>query len=147
MSSFKRKKKTKVSSLPKVKLPPRRKPTLAEQVLILARQAKCALSGEPLVDYANIQWDHFQERALGGKDTDENWQAVLKAAHDKKTFGTKATSAGSSIHKVSHTKQIIAKGKDHVVFMAGKVGNKGHNEFLEHMAKAGKRVVPRRKFP
>ena len=148
--TFKRKQKTKIKDIPAAALPKkvkRKPPTLKEQVEILARQATCALSGAPLVTAKNIEWDHNLEVGLGGKNTVDNWQAVLKKPHRIKTSGTKATSAGSSVHKVSHTKQLLAKGIDHTKAMAGKVQNKGHSAYLEHMARLGKPVPPRRGFP
>lgn len=143
---LKKKVKRKVSDLPKQVLPPRRKPTLAEQVQILARQATCALSGEPIGSYKKIEWDHSTERAIGGKDSIDNWQAVLKVPHRKKTSGTKATSAGSSVHKAAKVKQLVSKMLDHGDAMRAKVsiGNKSEAAFRERMAAAGKPIVPRR---
>lgn len=147
---FKRKNKTKIKDIPASALPKkvkRKPPTLKEQVEILARQATCALSGAPLGTTKNIEWDHFLEVGLGGENSIGNWQAVLKKPHRIKTSGTKATSAGSSTHKVAHVKHLIAKGIDHNKALAAKgVANKGHAKFLEDMAKAGKPVVPRRGF-
>lgn len=146
--TFKRKIKRRIKDIPSEALPTkvkRRKPKLTEQIQILVRQATCALSGEPLVNIKNVEWDHILEVGLGGANTVENWQAVLKNPHRKKTSGTKATSVGSSTHKVAHVKQLIAKRIDHTEAMTAKnIGSKSHAKWLEEMAKQGKHVVPRR---
>lgn len=81
---------------------------MRDQVRILARQARCALSGEPLGDYSAIEWDHIGERAITFDDSWENFQAVLTDPHDIKTNGTKATTAGSSKHKVAKVRRLAS---------------------------------------
>jgi 5-methylcytosine-specific restriction protein A len=53
---------------------------------ILHRQKfKCALTGRPIKAGANIDFDHIVELIMGGKNTEQNLQAVLREAHKEKT--------------------------------------------------------------
>ena len=92
---------------------PRRQPNLTEQVAILRRQALCGCGcGEPLAEHV-IDYHHQQERALGGADAADNWIAVIKTpCHDRLTNGTKATTAGSSKHKIARVRRLTEAHKD-----------------------------------
>ena len=56
-----------------------------------------------------IEREHLHELALGGSDTPDNWRYSHKTCHDEVTNGTKATTAGSSKHKIAKANR-LAKG-------------------------------------
>ena len=58
-----------------------------------------------------IEREHYQELALGGADSPINCMYSHAECHKKITNGTKATTAGSSKHKIAKTKRIAAGGK------------------------------------
>lgn len=58
-----------------------------------------------------IEKEHLHERALGGPDEWGNWRWSHKECHSIITNGTKATSAGSSKHRISKADRIARGGK------------------------------------
>lgn len=70
--------------------------------------------GEPIDPGQPIDWDHYTPLALSGDHHYTNLRPLHRDCHRKKTSGTKATSAGSDIHKIAKVKR-IAKGKMAVV--------------------------------
>jgi 5-methylcytosine-specific restriction endonuclease McrA len=58
-----------------------------------------------------IEWDHFNPVAMGGRHDDSNIRPLCKECHKLKTFGSKATTAGSDIHKIAKVKRIAKGGK------------------------------------
>ncbi len=123
----------------------RRRLTLADQVTILARQAKCPKCGQPLGNVKGIDWHHPNELAISKDDSVENRSGMHKDCHAVVTNGTKATSAGSSKHKVAKVRRLVKKGVRHGQKMAAKevldpevIGNSKHREHQEKMRrKAG----------
>lgn len=80
----------------------RRKITDRDKVAVLERQANCGCGcGLALIAGAAIEYHHQHELALGGPDTADNLIAVRKECHARITNGTKATTAGSSKHKIA----------------------------------------------
>ena len=59
-----------------------------------------------LEDVPRLEREHFIELALGGKDDPSNCVYSLKEAHAVVTNGTKATTAGSSKHKVAKDRRL-----------------------------------------
>jgi hypothetical protein len=88
---------------------PRRPPNLTEKVATLTRQAICACGCGRSLKGRKVEYHHMHERALGGADHADNYGAVIaddqdgraENCHHKLTNGTKATTAGSSQHKVA----------------------------------------------
>ncbi len=78
--------------------------TLLMQAYETDRPIICPLCYEPIQPGGRTILEHMHALGLGGPDTPENRRLVHKHCADKKTFGTKATTAGSDI-------QLIAKGK------------------------------------
>lgn len=91
----------------------RRKPITDKmkwQALLYRFAVPCVICKVSLGPKAEIEWDHFWPIALGGPDSYQAIRPLHKACHAKKTFGTKATTAGSDIHKIAKDKR-FAKGK------------------------------------
>lgn len=70
----------------------------------------CGICHGQMMAGDQIDWDHGIPLKLGGPHHYTNLFVVHRECHRKKTFGTKATSAGSDIHKIAKAKR-IAKGK------------------------------------
>ena len=64
-----------------------------------------------LKDTDKIEKEHLHELALGGPDEWGNWRWSHKHCHAIATFGTKATTAGSSKHRIAKAARIAAGGK------------------------------------
>lgn len=60
-------------------------------------------SGEPITleNVHLVEREHLHELSLGGADEPENCRYSLKAEHAIVTNGTKATTAGSSKHRIA----------------------------------------------
>ncbi len=58
-----------------------------------------------------IEREHYLELALGGEDGPRNCVYSHKDCHKKATNGTKATTAGSSKHRIAKVRRIQAGGK------------------------------------
>jgi len=85
-----------------------------EVVETLLRQGaviKCPRTGQIMRPGDEIEREHFHEIGLGGKDEIENCFYSLKAAHNIVTNGTKATTAGSSKHKIAKVKRLAQGGR------------------------------------
>ena len=89
----------------------RRATTVANMREMLLRQAQdfgasiiCPLCTESILPGDKTIREHMHALGLDGPDTPDNWRLVHKPCARRKTFGTKATTAGSDIH-------LIAKGK------------------------------------
>lgn len=69
----------------------------------------CFRTGEPITlqNVTLLEREHLHERKLGGPDTPGNCRYSLKAAHHVVTNGTKATTAGSSKHRIAKSKRIV----------------------------------------
>ena len=59
----------------------------------------------------DIEREHVTELALGGLDEWTNAAYSHRACHHKVTFGTKATTAGSSIQRVAKVRRLQRKDK------------------------------------
>ena len=77
---------------------------LIKQAYELGSPIVCPLCSGPMYPWQPLIREDMHAVALGGVDGPENWRYVHKECAHKKTFGTKATTAGSDIH-------LIAKGK------------------------------------
>ena len=71
----------------------------------------CAVCFNPIRPGDEIDWDHGVPDGLGGAHDYRNIRPLHRACHRKKTFGTKATTAGSDIHMIAKAKRIAAGGK------------------------------------
>lgn len=69
----------------------------------------CHICKDTLEPGQDIDWDHYIPFALGGEHHHENLRPVHRGCHRTKTFGRKATSAGSDIHAIAKTKRIPGK--------------------------------------
>lgn len=58
-----------------------------------------------------IEREHYIELAIGGEDAPANCMYSHATCHKAVTNGTKATSAGSSKHKIAKEKRILAGGR------------------------------------
>lgn len=70
----------------------------------------CYRCKNPIRPGEKLNREHLDELALGGQDAPGNCAYSHKLCHDVVTNGTKATTAGSSKHKIAKSKR-IAKGK------------------------------------
>lgn len=61
----------------------------------------CAICSEAIEPEQELDWDHTTPLALGGEHHYGNLRPLHRGCHRKKTSGTKATSAGSDIHKIA----------------------------------------------
>jgi hypothetical protein len=59
----------------------------------------------------SIEWDHYWPLALDGPHGFEAIRPLHKECHALKSFGSKATSAGSDIHAIAKAKRIARGGK------------------------------------
>lgn len=80
------------------------------QALLFHFGARCARCGKMILITDKIEWDHSHPLGLGGPHHYTNIKPLHIDCHLFKTSGTKATSAGSDIHKIAKAKR-IAKGK------------------------------------
>lgn len=87
---------------------------------VAIRCFRCGLPfivGQSLIDTANAHWigyvqrEHLHEVALGGPDEPANCRYSCTDSHIKITNGTKATSVGSSKHRIAKAKRIANGGK------------------------------------
>lgn len=96
----------------------RKRLSMAEKIEILARQAICPACKEPLGSPACIEWHHPNELAISGDDSIENRVAMHKQpCHHIVTNGTKATTAGSSKHKVAKVDRLAEANAEFVARM------------------------------
>jgi len=89
----------------------RRRFTEREVIETLIRQGadiRCYRTHTPITvdDVPRLEREHFHELALGGSDDPSNCMYSLKEAHAVVTNGTKATTAGSSKHKVAKDRRL-----------------------------------------
>jgi hypothetical protein len=56
-----------------------------------------------------VDWDHAFRHASGGDTRPQNITPMRKADHKLKTFGSKATTAGSDVHGAAQDKRIQRK--------------------------------------
>lgn len=59
-----------------------------------------------------VEREHINELALGGEDAPSNCAYSHKGCHAIATNGTKATTAGSSKHKIAKVKRILGLTKN-----------------------------------
>jgi 5-methylcytosine-specific restriction endonuclease McrA len=78
--------------------------------LLYHNDIECALCGQWLTSVDPIEWDHYRPLAMDGAHDETNIMAVHAKCHLQKTFGAKATTAGSDMHKIAKDKR-FAKGK------------------------------------
>ena len=92
----------------------RKRLTLADKVVILARQAICPLCKNPLGEFGRpIEYDHGWALSRGGRDEAVNIRAVHKDCHAVKTRGSGATTRGSDIGEAAKTKRLAKKEAVH----------------------------------
>jgi 5-methylcytosine-specific restriction endonuclease McrA len=86
----------------------RRKLTPLDKLKIMTAQSRCPLCGEKLGALADVQFDHIHALALGGTDTLDNLRAVHIACHAVKTRGNGATTRGSDVGEIAHSRHVMA---------------------------------------
>ena len=79
-------------------------------LLFLSDYGRCQCCLRKIADGEKWHADHFNPNALSGDNSDGNFQVLCIPCHRRKTFGTKATTAGSDIHAIAKVKRLI-KGK------------------------------------
>jgi 5-methylcytosine-specific restriction endonuclease McrA len=79
---------------PKINFIPRREELIPEKRKALSKKKKlellikfprCPMCGEKWESLSEIDWDHSLPLALGGKQTDDNWQPLHRTCHKQKT--------------------------------------------------------------
>lgn len=86
----------------------RRKLTALDKLKIMTAQSRCPICNQRLGCIADVQFDHIHALALGGSDTLDNLRAVHIACHAVKTRGNGATTRGSDIGEMAHSRHILA---------------------------------------
>jgi hypothetical protein len=83
--------------------------------ILLAQDTKiyCAVPWcrKPILSRADCQRDHYTALKLGGEDVPGNMQYICLDCHNKKTNGTKATTAGSDKARIAKVKRITSGGR------------------------------------
>jgi 5-methylcytosine-specific restriction endonuclease McrA len=74
----------------------------------LGRCKKCDCK---IPSMSEAQFDHIHPANLGGPDTVENCNTLCIPCHKVKTFGTKATTAGSDVQVAAKVKRLAKGGK------------------------------------
>lgn len=119
---------------------------LGVKFLVLLRQSYCPECNEPLG--SKIEWDHYPSLAerkydvvTGEYTPPENDPACLRAlhvdCHKRKSFGTKATTAGSDAHRRAKVRRVNRVFQEHKLAMK----NKGEEQEPKPPSK-----WPKRKF-
>jgi hypothetical protein len=80
--------------------------SVKERLEVVVAQATCPACGERLGNLSNVRFDHIHALALGGADHVSNLRAIHVACHDVKTFGTRATTAGSDIQQIAKSRRL-----------------------------------------
>lgn len=107
---------------------PRRRLNLTDKVEILAIQAICPKCDKPLGQVKGIDWHHPNELEISGDDSNANRVAMHHDCHAIVTNGTKATSAGSSKHKVAKVRRLVSAQGTHLLKMANKMRQEEREE-------------------
>lgn len=93
----------------------RRKPlSMRQTIQVLINQGvviRCPKSGLLLTSGQDATDEHLHQRATGGGDDLDNRQIWHVSAAKRKTFGTKATSAGSDAHARAKVKRLANGGR------------------------------------
>ena len=72
-----------------------------------------------------IEREHVHETALGGADEPENWRYSHAECHAEVTNGSKATTAGSSKHRIAKTRRLRGANKPKI---KRKIPNRGFDK-------------------
>lgn len=84
---------------------------LLAQAEDLGEPILCALCLLPILCHHKTIREHMHALGLGGADTPDNWRLVHKECADRKTNGTKATSAGSDTQLMAKHRRLTGKNK------------------------------------
>ncbi len=71
----------------------------------------CAICTASILPGTRTIREHMHAIGLEGSDTPENWRLVHKYCARKKTYGTKATSAGSDTQLMAKHRRLTGKNK------------------------------------
>jgi 5-methylcytosine-specific restriction endonuclease McrA len=88
---------------PPVEVIPEKRKTLSKtaKLRIIMERHWCRLCGKPLGDLDDLDWDHVIPLALGGTQTEDNFEPVHKACHKIKTR--------EDVRQISKAKRIIER--------------------------------------
>ena len=96
----------------------RRSTTVANMCEMLLAQAAqsghpipCALCSHKILPGDKTIREHMHALGLDGPDIPDNWRLVHKPCAKRKTYGTKATSAGSDIQLMAKHRRLTGKNK------------------------------------
>ncbi len=84
---------------------------LLTQALERGRPIECVICYEPIRPSQPTIREHMHALGLGGLDTPDNWRLVHKPCADRKTNGTKATTAGSDKNLMAKHRRLTGKNK------------------------------------
>jgi len=112
---------------------------LLGQAVDLGQPIPCALCRLPLLPHHKTIREHMHALGLAGPDTPENWALVHKECAHRKTYGTKATSAGSDTHLMKKHRRLTGQNKPKV---KAKIQSRGFQKTDKKRMPDG-RVVPR----
>ncbi|MGH6792787.1 MAG: hypothetical protein ACRECF_08620 [Methyloceanibacter sp.] len=96
----------------------------------------CYRCGEPITSGKGAQREHLLELALGGKEETANCRYSHATCHAVVTDGARATSAGSSKHRIAKSRRMQKANSEHEAAMAAKAAG------LPKPAKKRKSIVP-----
>lgn len=90
----------------------RRRATEREVIAVLVAQGAsipCFRCKTLFTAESKPEREHLHELALGGEDNPDNWRYSCQSCHAVITNGTKATSAGSSKHRIAKIKRLTGE--------------------------------------
>ena len=92
--------------------PRRHKLSLREENIILLRQAVCFCGCGEMIAGRPVQREHLVQLAMGGSDTVDNIAIWIEEHSKRKSFGSKATSAGSDAHARAKSRRLTKKQEE-----------------------------------
>lgn len=127
-------------------------PAMVKLHVVLRQHGKCATCGEHLNALSDTEFDHcpaiqlrtwdpFSKDTIPPANSIEHIFAKHCDCHDAKTFGTKATSRGSDIGEIAHTRRLTRKEQEFRQRLLAKAAGKDPES-----PKKQKRQWPKRKF-
>ncbi len=84
---------------------------LVQQAFEVGAPIECALCHDPIFPSHKTIREHMHALGLDGPDTPDNWRLVHRPCADRKTNGTKATTAGSDKNLMAKHRRLTGKNK------------------------------------